>query len=170
MQRHRRQVLALSLLLIVGSDVAADYQKGFDAYSEGDYATALTEWQPLAEQGDAGGQFGLGLLYAASILLFTRDQSPVRCACSIKSGVLGAQPSNRNNTGMLSAFTLLEPQKFLQSLICRCCNSAWCCMAATIGSIRQRRTNVALFVTPASRFRAEHRHTIARIDVRRAAL
>jgi len=64
MRTDLRQAFALALLLIANSGFAADYQKGFDAYSEGDYATALGEWQPLAEQGDANGQFGLGLLYA----------------------------------------------------------------------------------------------------------
>jgi hypothetical protein len=64
MHQHRRQVLLLSLLLVLSGEGAADYDKGFRAYSEGDYATALAEWQPLAEQGDAKGQFGLGLLYA----------------------------------------------------------------------------------------------------------
>ncbi len=28
----------------------ADFQAGVDAYQRGDYATALREWQPLAEQ------------------------------------------------------------------------------------------------------------------------
>ena len=30
----------------------ADFQAGLDASDLGDYATALREWQPLAEQGD----------------------------------------------------------------------------------------------------------------------
>jgi len=64
MHHHRRQTFVLVLLSIAASAVDADYEKGFDAYSEGNYATALAEWQPLAEQGDAKGQFGLGLLYA----------------------------------------------------------------------------------------------------------
>jgi len=64
MHHHRRQTFVLVLLSIAASAIAADYDKGFDAYSEGNYATALAEWQPLAEQGDAKGQFGLGLLYA----------------------------------------------------------------------------------------------------------
>ena len=64
MHHRRLQVFVLFLLLISSSDIAADYEKGFNAYSEGDYATALAEWRPLAEQGDANGQFGLGLLYA----------------------------------------------------------------------------------------------------------
>ena len=42
----------------------ADGQAGVDAYKRDDYATALREWRPLAEQGDAGAQFYLGTLYA----------------------------------------------------------------------------------------------------------
>ena len=34
-----------------------------DAYDRGDYATALKEWQPLAEQGKADAQLGLGAMY-----------------------------------------------------------------------------------------------------------
>ena len=41
----------------------ADYQTGMDAYNRGDFATALREWRPLAEQGDAKAQFSFGLLY-----------------------------------------------------------------------------------------------------------
>ena len=41
----------------------ADYQAGMDAYNGGDYATALREWRPLAEQGDPSAQFRLGSLY-----------------------------------------------------------------------------------------------------------
>ena len=41
----------------------ADFQAGLIAYGQGDYATALEEWQPLAEQGDATAQYNLGLMY-----------------------------------------------------------------------------------------------------------
>ncbi len=41
----------------------ADYQAGMDAYNRGDFATALREWRPLAEQGDAKAQFSFGLLH-----------------------------------------------------------------------------------------------------------
>ena len=55
--------LALSLALF--STLAfADFQAGLDAYNHGDFATALKEWQPLAEQGEANSQYNLGLLYA----------------------------------------------------------------------------------------------------------
>ncbi len=43
--------------------MAADFQAGLEAYNRGDYATALKEWRPLAEQGDADAQFNLGVMY-----------------------------------------------------------------------------------------------------------
>ena len=42
---------------------SADYEKGSNAYVSGDYATALREWKPLAEQGFPPAQFNLGYLY-----------------------------------------------------------------------------------------------------------
>jgi TPR repeat protein len=41
----------------------ADLKAGMDAANRGDYATALREWRPLAEEGNAGAQFNLGLHY-----------------------------------------------------------------------------------------------------------
>jgi uncharacterized protein len=52
------------VLCAISSPVGADFQAGYDAYERGDYATALREWKPLAEQGDAIAQSNLGLLYA----------------------------------------------------------------------------------------------------------
>ena len=37
-------------LLSAGAGWSADFQKGLDAYKSGDYATALREWRPFAEQ------------------------------------------------------------------------------------------------------------------------
>jgi TPR repeat protein len=41
----------------------ADFQAGLTAYDREDYATAMREWQPLAEQGDALAQYHVGMLY-----------------------------------------------------------------------------------------------------------
>ena len=54
--------LAVSLLL-AGPVSAQDWDKGFAAYEAGDYATALQEWRPLAEQGNTGAQAMLGIMY-----------------------------------------------------------------------------------------------------------
>ena len=54
----------LLLTLLVGTPASsADFQKGLDAYDRGDYATALREWTPLAEQGHAWAQYNLGVMY-----------------------------------------------------------------------------------------------------------
>ena len=41
----------------------ADFETGMDAYEHGNYATALSEWRPLAEEGNAQAQLHLGMLY-----------------------------------------------------------------------------------------------------------
>jgi TPR repeat protein len=61
-----KKYIAIILLTIsilpFGTPAFADTQKGWDAYNSGDYATALKEWKPLAEQGDASAQRNLGLM------------------------------------------------------------------------------------------------------------
>ena len=52
------------VLAILAAGLArADFKTGLDAYQRADYATALQEWRPLAEKGDANAQYNLGLLY-----------------------------------------------------------------------------------------------------------
>ncbi len=41
----------------------AGLDEGAAAYIRGDYATAIREWRPLAEQGNADAQFFLGFMY-----------------------------------------------------------------------------------------------------------
>ena len=54
--------LVLSIVFLA-APAWADYQVGMDAYERGNYATALSEWRPLAEEGDPSAQFRLGSLY-----------------------------------------------------------------------------------------------------------
>jgi len=42
---------------------AADVKAGVDAWSRGDYATAIDQWRPLAIAGDADAQFNLAQAY-----------------------------------------------------------------------------------------------------------
>ena len=54
----------LLLTLLVGNPAfSADYLKGLTAAQSGDFATALREWTPLAEQGIAAAQYNLGQMY-----------------------------------------------------------------------------------------------------------
>jgi len=56
---------ALIILFSLTSNVvwSADFLKGVTAYDNGDYAAALREWKPLAEQGGVVAQYSLALLY-----------------------------------------------------------------------------------------------------------
>ncbi len=62
-QRTLNPSLFILFLLFWPALVQADFQAGWDAYNRGDYATALKEFRPIAEQGDATAQFNLGILY-----------------------------------------------------------------------------------------------------------
>jgi TPR repeat protein len=55
--------MVLPLLLAVHGLAAGGIERGGAAYNQGDYGAALSEWRPLAEQGDAGAQLNLGFMY-----------------------------------------------------------------------------------------------------------
>ena len=60
-----KRIIAAALLSIMPMMVTAqDFDKGFAAAQSGDFATALKEWRSLAEQGNAGAQSNLGVMYA----------------------------------------------------------------------------------------------------------
>ncbi len=59
----KRLVLTIAILIGLAAPAWAGFAEGVTAYNRGDYATALREFRPLAEQGDAGAQFILGLMY-----------------------------------------------------------------------------------------------------------
>ncbi len=58
-----RLFAALILVLLTAPADAQDIHKSRAALERGDYAAALREWRPLAEQGDAVAQFNLGTMY-----------------------------------------------------------------------------------------------------------
>ena len=63
----RLAVLAAAYLLLASAGAVRaqtpDYDAGLGAYASGDYAGALAQWRPLAEQGIADAQYGLGEMY-----------------------------------------------------------------------------------------------------------
>ena len=59
----RTTIIAVVLAFNAGSILAQDFQKGYAAYQSGDFVTALKEWRPLAEQGNADAQNNLGFMY-----------------------------------------------------------------------------------------------------------
>ena len=59
---------AVALLMVVTASQAwADLRAGAEAYQRGDYATALTEFRSLAQQGNALAQLNLGVMYSKGL-------------------------------------------------------------------------------------------------------
>ncbi|MFN0041869.1 MAG: tetratricopeptide repeat protein [Alphaproteobacteria bacterium] len=55
--------MGLACIVALPMALAGPREDGVAAYVRGDYATALKLLRPLADQGDAGGQFHLGRMY-----------------------------------------------------------------------------------------------------------
>ena len=56
--------LCAGLVLVLTAPGWAGIDEGKAAYSRGDYATAVRQYRPLAENGDANAQYNLGIMYA----------------------------------------------------------------------------------------------------------
>jgi len=110
--RNLTATLCLTLAVLLGSagvSVSQDFQKGFDAWDRGDFATALREWTPLAEQGHALAQFYLGLGYENG------DGVPQDYATAVKWYTLAAERGlaiAETNLGRMYLFGEGVPQDF----------------------------------------------------------
>ncbi len=63
MRALRTVVVLVLALALAACGPSGDPETGAEAYDRGGYATALKEWRPLAEQGDARVQTLLGGMY-----------------------------------------------------------------------------------------------------------
>jgi TPR repeat protein len=64
MKRNLSTFLLLVLVLFARDPaVSGDLAEGVAAAQRGDFATALREWKPLAEQGDPSAQYNLGIMH-----------------------------------------------------------------------------------------------------------
>jgi uncharacterized protein len=61
MIKNRAWVAAVAIMM--SAPAYADVKAGVDAWSRGDYTAAITQWRPLAINGDADAQFNLGQAY-----------------------------------------------------------------------------------------------------------
>jgi len=59
----RGMTVAAVLTAALSMGAHADYDAGVAAFTAGDYAAAIAEWQTSARQGDAASQYGMGLIY-----------------------------------------------------------------------------------------------------------
>ena len=62
--KHHLKTFTLFIALLFGNvSIGYAQDKGLKAYESGDYAEALRQWKPLAEQGIVGAQYNLGIMY-----------------------------------------------------------------------------------------------------------
>ncbi len=90
----------------------AGLDEGVAAYKQGDYATALREWHPLAKQGNAKAQSNLGLMYYNGQGV-TQDY-----AKAVKWYRKAAEQGNaraQNNLGLMYGKGLGVPQDYVQA-------------------------------------------------------
>ena len=96
------RTLALWVLILGSAPIAAeptDFQTGLEAYKRGDFAAALSEWRPLAEQGDATAQ--LGLMYDKGEGVPQDDDEAVKW---YRKAADQGDASAQNNLGLMYEF------------------------------------------------------------------
>lgn len=76
----RAKAIFTAMLLAVAPlpIVAQDFNAGWIAYNSGNYASALREWKPIAEQCNARAQFFVGLMYSRGQGAVQDDAEAVR--------------------------------------------------------------------------------------------
>jgi TPR repeat protein len=106
---------AFLLCMAVATPVMAqDFDEGSAAFQAGDYATALQEWRPLAEQGHLSAQYNLGFMYNNGIGV-TQDyaEAMIWYRLTAEQGHLSAQ----NNLGFMYDSGLGVTQDYVEAVI-----------------------------------------------------
>ena len=153
-------ILCLTLTLLfgsIGNSESADFQKGLTAAQSGDFATALREFTPLAEQGDALAQSNLGLMYDNGIGVPQDYKTAVKWyKLSAKQGSANAQTNlgvmYYNGTGVL--------QDYVRSHM-------WLNIAASSGESKNASKNRDLIAKKMSSSQIETAQKLARECVRK---
>ena len=73
------KILIVTVFLTAfGGVTYASFTDGLNAAIEGDYKTALKEWQSLADQGNASAQYNLGVMYENGEGVLKDDKQAVK--------------------------------------------------------------------------------------------
>lgn len=95
---NKKYWIIAALLLSVVNVSKADFEEGYQAAQRKDYATALKEWQPLAEQGNAVAQYNLGVMYDNGQGV---PQNYARAGFWYKKSAAQGKASAQNNLGVM---------------------------------------------------------------------
>ena len=75
---NKRLPVILVLFFVLVLHAFADFNKGISAFQKEDYATALKEFKPLAEQGNAEAQIYIGVIYDFGYDVLEDDKEAVK--------------------------------------------------------------------------------------------
>ena len=99
--KNMTHTICLTLAILLGGlvtgcgsdfDSGTDFDKGLAAYKNGDFATALRQFRPLAEDGHARAQHHLGFMYAKGEGVPQDDKTAVKWyTLAAEQGYAGAQ-------------------------------------------------------------------------------
>ena len=94
----------------IGTSSGNDFLKGLNAYHSGNFATALSERKPLAEQGHSPSQYNLGFMY------YKGEGVPQDYETAVKWYTLAAEQGDsnaQNNLGVMFANGQGVPEDFI---------------------------------------------------------
>jgi hypothetical protein len=109
MTPHRRPAgwLALCIALLLAASCATPggegeeaFNRGVQAYAEGDYEAVLKEWVPLAESGHLRAQYNLGLMYDNGQGV---EQDDAKAVYWYRRAAEGGHDGAQNNLGLMYA-------------------------------------------------------------------
>ncbi len=99
---------------VLPSPGCADFDAGDKAYDRADYKTALKEWRPLADFGDAEAQNKLGVLYALGEGV---PQDYIEAARWYRRAAEQGHAHAQYNLGIMYSRGLGLPQDYAQALV-----------------------------------------------------
>ena len=103
--------VVLTALLTMPAN-AQDFENGLAAAERGDYETALREWRPLAERGDAEAQYYLGSMYDRGIGV---RQDYAKAAKWYRRAALLGDGDAKNNLGAMFINGHGVPQDYVRA-------------------------------------------------------
>jgi TPR repeat protein len=98
-----RVALVAFVVLVAAPAWTAEFERGMAAMGQGDFASAMAEWAPLAEAGHPRAQNGLGILYANGFGV-ARDYG--RALAWFRRAAVQGLPDAQNNVGRHYRFGL----------------------------------------------------------------
>jgi hypothetical protein len=143
----RRIIVAAAIFIAFMATARADFQEGLFAILRADYAAALRELGPLAEQGHTGAQYFLGDLYFYGHGV---PQDYAEAAHWFRKAAEQGDAGAQSQIGFLYVVGRGVSQDYMQAHM-------WLNLAATQGheNARKNRDIVTDMMTPAQKFEAQ---------------